>query len=68
MARIPDYVKVVTTSSGSGRYEMRIEAGKTDGNRQHQKRRFTTLQDAIDAYNAARGKRSRGVQVSPCCV
>ena len=65
MARIADYVKVVTTPSGSDRYQVRIEAGKTDGKRQHQKRRFTTLQDA---YNAARGKRSRGVQVSPCCV
>ena len=61
MARIADYVKVVTTPSGSDRYQVRIEAGKTDGKRQHQKRRFTTLQDAIDAYNAARGKRSRGV-------
>lgn len=68
MARIPDYVKVVTTPSGSTRYQVRIEAGKTDGKRQQQKRRFTKLQDAIDAYNAARGDRSRGVQVSPSGV
>jgi integrase len=68
MARIPDYVQVVTTPNGSTRYQVRIEAGKTDGKRQQQKRRFTKLQDAIDAYNAARGDRSRGVQVTPSGV
>lgn len=65
MARIPDYVKVVTTPGGSTRYQVRIEAGKLAGRRQQQKRRFAKLQDAVDAYNAARGDRSRGVQVTP---
>lgn len=65
---IRDYVEVVTTPSGATRYQMRIEAGKAVGKRQQQKRRFTNLQDAIDAYNAGRGDRSRGVQVSPSGV
>lgn len=68
MARIRDYVEVVTTPNGATRHQVRIEAGKTDGKRQQQKRRFTKLQDAIDAYNAGRGDRSRGVQVSPSGV
>ncbi|SIL98932.1 gp41 protein [Mycobacteroides abscessus subsp. abscessus] len=68
MARIPDYVKVVTTPSGSTRYQVRIETGKLAGKRQQQKRRFAKLQDAVDAYNAARGDRSRGVQLTPTDV
>jgi integrase len=65
MARIPDYVKVVTYPSGSTRYEVRVEVGKLDGGRQQQRRRFAKLQDAISAYNAARGDRSRGLQLTP---
>jgi hypothetical protein len=70
MARIPSYVKVVTYLSGETRYEVRIETGKRDGKRQQQRRRFTKLQDAVDAYNAERGDRSgvcrRHRLVSPC--
>lgn len=68
MARIPSYVKVITYPSGETRYEVRIETGKRDGKRQQQRRRFAKLQDAIDAYNAERGDRSRGVQVTPTGV
>lgn len=68
MARIPSYVKVITTERGEARYQVRVEAGKVDGRRQQQKRRFAKLQDAIDAYNAERGDRSRGVQVTPAGV
>lgn len=68
MARIPHYVKVVTTKKGEARYQVRIEVGKADGKRQQGKRNFVKLQDAIDAYNAARGDRSRGVQVAPSGV
>lgn len=68
MARIPPYVKVVTTKGGETRYQVRIEVGKVDGKRQQQKRWFTKLQDAVDAYNAERGDRSRGVQVAPTGV
>ncbi|MGA5538623.1 site-specific integrase [Mycolicibacterium nivoides] len=68
MARIPDYVKVVTTPKGATRYQVRVETGRREGRGQQQKRRFVKLQDAIDTYNAARGDRSRGVQVSPSDV
>lgn len=68
MARIPHYVKLVTTTGGETRYQVRIEVGKTNGKRQQGKRNFAKLQDAIDAYNAARGDRSRGVQVTPSGV
>ncbi|ORW09832.1 hypothetical protein [Mycolicibacter longobardus] len=65
MARIPSYVKVITTVRGESRYQVRVEAGKVDGRRQQQqKRRFAKLQDAIDAYNAERGDRCRGVPMT----
>ncbi|MGV0596781.1 hypothetical protein [Mycolicibacterium porcinum] len=65
MARVPGYVKVVTLPSGATRYQVRIETGRRDGKRQQQKRRFAKLQDAIDAFNASLGDRSRGLQVAP---
>ncbi|MFA5707516.1 tyrosine-type recombinase/integrase [Mycolicibacterium sp.] len=68
MARIPDYVRVVTLPSGETRYEVRIETGKADGKRQQLRRRFKKLKDATDAYAEARGDRSRGVQVTPVGV
>ncbi|BBX37619.1 gp41 protein [Mycolicibacterium mageritense DSM 44476 = CIP 104973] len=68
MARIPHYVKIVTTKGGEARYQVRIETGKVDGKRHQGKRNFKKLQDAIDAYSEARGDRSRGVQVTPSGV
>jgi integrase len=57
-------VKLVDTTAGR-RYEVRIEVGGADGKRQQKRRRFARLQDAVDAYAASRGDRSRGTQVSP---
>lgn len=68
MARVPNYVKVLTTEGGEPRYQVRIEIGKVDGKRRQGKRNFEKLQDAIDAYNEARGDRARGVQVTPSGV
>jgi integrase len=68
VARIPDYVKVITYPSGTRRYEVRIEVGRVGGRRKQKQLRFAKLQDAIDAYNAERGDRSRGVQVTPTGV
>lgn len=65
MARIPDYVTVIRYDSGTVRYQVRVESGKVDGKRSQKKRNFARLQDAIDAYNAERGDRSRGVQITP---
>jgi integrase len=65
VARIPDYVKVITYPSGTRRYEVRIEVGRVGGKRKQKQKRFAKLQDAIDAYAAERGDRARGVQVSP---
>jgi len=61
-------VKVITTKQGEARYQVRVEAGKVDGRRQQQKRRFAKLQDALDFCNAERGDRSRGMQVTPTGV
>ncbi len=65
MARIPDYVKVVTYDSGTVRYEVRVEVGAKGGKRKQQQKRFAKLADAVSAYNTARADRDRGVQVSP---
>lgn len=68
MARVPDFVKVITYPSGTRRYEVRVEVGKAGGKRKQKQLRFAKLQDAIDTYNAERSDRSRGVQVTPTGV
>jgi integrase len=64
MARIPDYVQVLDLPSGR-RYEVRVEVTGAGGRRRQSRRRFLTLNEAIDRYSGVTADRARGVHVAP---
>ena len=65
MARIPNYVNVITHDSGKVSYEIRVEVGIRGGPRKQKTRRVSRLADAIAEYNSSRADRARGTQISP---
>ncbi|MBE5469582.1 hypothetical protein E3G67_001511 [Mycobacteroides abscessus] len=65
VAKIPDYVKVLTLESGARRYQVRPEVTGSGGKRQQKKKTFKTLKEAVDFYQGIAADRSRGVHVAP---
>ncbi|BBX87864.1 integrase [Mycolicibacterium aubagnense] len=64
MGRIPDWVKKVETSAGR-RYEVRVHAHRPDGTRFQNKKRFKTVDEAVEWRSTVISEVARGTHVSP---
>lgn len=70
MAKIPDYVDVITLDSGTKRYEVRADITAPDSptGRRQARRRFKTLREATTFYAETSADRSRKTSVAPSKV
>ncbi|GJF09617.1 integrase [Mycolicibacterium cyprinidarum] len=62
--KVPSFVTVREHAAGR-RYEVRLEVTGADGKRRQQRRRFTTLKEAVDAYTAVHTARATGTHTAP---